>query len=120
MLRKLLALILALLLCAPAVLAEDDPFASLNIPPTEAIIQESEFLRIESVYYPEQNVTRSVATLTGNPAFANAYIKPFGTIFLNLIKWIVCPLVFFSIMAGVVSMLTSVAGLPEVENSKME
>jgi Na+/H+-dicarboxylate symporter len=32
------------------------------------------------------------------------YIKPFGTIFLNLIKWIVCPLVFFSIMAGVVSM----------------
>lgn len=71
MLRKLLALILALLLCAPAVLAEDDPFASLNIPPTEAIIQESEFLRIESVYYPEQNVTRSVATLAGNPAFAD-------------------------------------------------
>ncbi len=42
--------------------------------------------------------------LTGNPAFATTYIKPFGTIFLNLIKWIVCPLVFFSIMAGVVSM----------------
>ena len=41
---------------------------------------------------------------TGNPAFATNYIKPFGTIFLNLIKWIVCPLVFFSIMAGVVSM----------------
>ena len=42
--------------------------------------------------------------LTGNPDFAKSYIKPFGTIFLNLIKWIVCPLVFFSIMAGVVSM----------------
>ena len=42
--------------------------------------------------------------LTGNPAIATGYIKPFGTIFLNLIKWIVCPLVFFSIMAGVVSM----------------
>ena len=42
--------------------------------------------------------------LTGNPDFASNYIKPFGTIFLNLIKWIVCPLVFFSIMAGVVSM----------------
>ena len=42
--------------------------------------------------------------LTGNPDFATNYIKPFGTIFLNLIKWIVCPLVFFSIMAGVVSM----------------
>ena len=41
---------------------------------------------------------------TGNPAFATRYIKPFGTIFLNLIKWIVCPLVFFSIMAGVVSL----------------
>ncbi len=41
---------------------------------------------------------------TGNPGFATNYIKPFGTIFLNLIKWIVCPLVFFSIMAGVVSM----------------
>ena len=42
--------------------------------------------------------------LTSNAAFATKYIKPFGTIFLNLIKWIVCPLVFFSIMAGVVSL----------------
>ena len=42
--------------------------------------------------------------MTGNPGIASSYIKPFGTIFLNLIKWIVCPLVFFSIMAGVVSM----------------
>ena len=41
---------------------------------------------------------------TGNPSVTTTYIKPFGTIFLNLIKWIVCPLVFFSIMAGVVSM----------------
>lgn len=36
--------------------------------------------------------------------FANAYIKPFGTIFLNLVKFIVCPIVLFSIMAGIVSM----------------
>ncbi|MCR5290377.1 MAG: dicarboxylate/amino acid:cation symporter [Treponema sp.] len=35
---------------------------------------------------------------------ANAYIKPFGTIFLNLVKFIVGPIVLFSIMAGVVSM----------------
>ena len=42
--------------------------------------------------------------LTSAPSVAVQYIKPFGTIFLNLIKWIVCPLVFFSIMAGVVSM----------------
>ena len=34
------------------------------------------------------------------PEIASKYIKPLGTIFLNLIKWIVCPLVFFSIMAG--------------------
>lgn len=38
------------------------------------------------------------------PDFAVTYIKPFGTIFLNLIKWIVGPLVFFSIMSGVISM----------------
>ncbi len=42
--------------------------------------------------------------LTSNASFATKYIKPFGTIFLNLIKWVVCPLVFFSIMAGVVSL----------------
>ena len=36
--------------------------------------------------------------------FANAYIKPFGTIFLNLIKFIVVPIVLFSIMCGIMSM----------------
>lgn len=40
----------------------------------------------------------------GNPDFAVKYIKPFGTVFLNLIKMIVVPLVLFSIMAGVISM----------------
>lgn len=34
----------------------------------------------------------------------NDYIKPFGTIFLNLIKFIVVPIVLFSIMSGVISM----------------
>ena len=42
--------------------------------------------------------------LTGNVSIATTYIRPFGTIFLNLIKWVVTPLVFFSIMAGVISM----------------
>lgn len=43
--------------------------------------------------------------LLGNHAdFAATYIKPFGTIFLNLIKWIVSPLVFFSIMTGIISL----------------
>ncbi len=42
--------------------------------------------------------------LTNHADFAVSYIKPFGTIFLNLVKWVVTPLVFFSIMAGVISM----------------
>jgi len=42
--------------------------------------------------------------LTNHISIAVEYIKPFGTIFLNLIKWIVTPLVFFSIMSGVISM----------------
>ena len=33
--------------------------------------------------------------------FASSYIKPFGTIFLNLIKFIVCPIVLFSIVRDV-------------------
>lgn len=40
----------------------------------------------------------------GNPAFAVNYIKPFGTIFLNLIKMVVVPVVLFSIISGVISM----------------
>ena len=42
--------------------------------------------------------------LQSHADFAAAYIKPFGTIFLNLVKFIVGPIVLFSIMAGVVSM----------------
>lgn len=42
--------------------------------------------------------------LMGNPDFATGYIKPIGTIFLNLIKFIVVPIVLFSIMSGVISM----------------
>ena len=42
--------------------------------------------------------------LQGNVEFTVAYIKPFGTIFLNLVKFIVGPIVLFSIMAGVVSL----------------
>lgn len=36
--------------------------------------------------------------------FATKYIKPFGTIFLNLVKFIVVPVVLFSIMDGIVSL----------------
>lgn len=36
--------------------------------------------------------------------FAQTYIKPFGTIFLNLLKFIVVPLVLFSIITSIISM----------------
>ena len=36
--------------------------------------------------------------------FAKNYIQPFGTIFLNLLKFIVCPIVLFSILCGMISM----------------
>ncbi|MBQ4445206.1 MAG: cation:dicarboxylase symporter family transporter, partial [Prevotella sp.] len=39
--------------------------------------------------------------LGGHADFADTYIKPFGTIFMNLLKFIVVPLVLFSIMAGI-------------------
>lgn len=42
--------------------------------------------------------------LQGAPDIAETYIKPVGTIFLNLIKMIVVPLVIFSMMAGVISL----------------
>ena len=42
--------------------------------------------------------------LQGQSDFANNFIKPFGTIFLNLVKFIVVPIVLFSIMCGIISM----------------
>lgn len=36
--------------------------------------------------------------LQSHADFAESYIKPFGTIFLNLVKFIVVPIVLFSIM----------------------
>ena len=36
--------------------------------------------------------------------FAETYIKQFGTIFMNLLKFIVGPIVLFSIMCGIISM----------------
>ena len=40
----------------------------------------------------------------GKAEWAGAYVKPFGTIFLNLIKFIVVPIVLTSIISGVISM----------------
>lgn len=42
--------------------------------------------------------------LQPNPAIANNFIKPFGTLFLNLIKLVIVPLVFSSLVVGACSM----------------
>lgn len=42
--------------------------------------------------------------LQRNPAIAVTYIKPVGTIYLNLIKMIVVPVVLLSIMQGIISL----------------
>ena len=42
--------------------------------------------------------------LQGHSELAEHYIKPFGIIFLNLVKFIVVPVVLFSIMCGIISM----------------
>ncbi len=42
--------------------------------------------------------------LQSKSGFTESYIKPFGTIFLNLVKFIVVPIVLFSIMDGIISM----------------
>ncbi len=42
--------------------------------------------------------------LGSHSEFAVTYIQPFGTIFLNLLKFIVVPIVLFSIMSGIISM----------------
>ena len=45
----------------------------------------------------------NIGNLTGLDIAKN-YIKPFGTIFLNLLKFVVVPIVLFSIASGVISM----------------
>lgn len=41
--------------------------------------------------------------LQGAPEFATTYIKPFGTLFINMIKMIIVPLVFSSLVVGAAS-----------------
>ncbi len=50
-------------------------------------------------------IIAGIIFLTANRAdLAVSYVKPFGTIFLNLIKFIVVPIVLSSIICGVISM----------------
>jgi Na+/H+-dicarboxylate symporter len=37
-------------------------------------------------------------------AFLTEYIKPIGTVFINLIKMVIVPLIFFSLVSGIISM----------------
>ncbi len=41
--------------------------------------------------------------------FVTAYVKPVGTAFINLIKMVVVPLIFFSLVAGITSMTDAAA-----------
>ena len=41
--------------------------------------------------------------LQGAPDIAQNYIKPFGTLFINMIKMIIVPLVFSSLVVGAAS-----------------
>ena len=39
-----------------------------------------------------------------NPEFTTDYLKPIGTIYINLLKFLVVPVVLFSITDGVISL----------------
>ncbi|MDX2113274.1 MAG: dicarboxylate/amino acid:cation symporter [Alphaproteobacteria bacterium] len=55
----------------------------------------------------------SVADVAGTGVtgkeFITAYVKPIGTAFINLIKMVVVPLIFFSLVAGITSMTDAAA-----------
>lgn len=55
-------------------------------------------------------------SLQNVPHIATNYISPFGTIFLNLIKFIVVPLVLFSITQGIISL----GDIKKVESSGLK
>ena len=46
----------------------------------------------------------AIWTLQGHAAIAATYIKPFGVLFINLIKMVIVPLVFSSLIVGVTSL----------------
>ena len=45
----------------------------------------------------------------GEADFITSYVKPVGTVFINLIKMVVVPLIFFSLVAGITGMTDSQA-----------
>ena len=69
-------------------------------------------MKITKLNFTQQIILSMVAAIAvglilqfcGAQSVAGKYFAPGGKIFLNLIKFIVCPLVLFSVMGGVVSM----------------
>ena len=45
-----------------------------------------------------------ICYFTNTADFTAKYLKPFGTIFVNLLKFIVVPVVLFSMIDGIISM----------------
>ena len=45
-----------------------------------------------------------ICFFTGTADFTTNYLKPFGTIFINLLKFLVVPVVLFSMIDGIISM----------------
>lgn len=45
-----------------------------------------------------------ICSMTGTASFTTNYLKPFGDIFVNLLKFIVVPVVLLSIIEGIISM----------------
>ena len=45
-----------------------------------------------------------ICYFTDTAAFTTNYLKPIGTIFINLLKFIVVPIVLLSMISGIISM----------------
>ena len=54
--------------------------------------------------------------MLGIPEFTTNYLKPFGTIFVNLLKFIVVPVVLLSMIDGIISNLS---GIFDTVNTKV-
>ena len=49
-------------------------------------------------------ITGAICSVTGNANFSTVFLKPFGDIFVNLLKFIVVPVVLLSMIEGILSM----------------
>ncbi len=63
---------------------------------------------VAGVVIGQMNTTEASLGITGE-AFLTEYVKPVGIIFINLIKMVVIPLIFFSLIYGITSMTDTTA-----------